>query len=87
MTAPMRLWLGQALREAPNMTLGDMRRRLMEEVQQPPALAFAPLGTPFKRPSRAVLAEPLPRPGFTMIRGFGGVARCNVRACLTKSFL
>ena len=37
-----------------------LRRRLMEEVQQPPALAFAPLGTPFKRPSRAVLAEALP---------------------------
>jgi alpha-mannosidase len=37
-----------------------LRRRLMEEVQQPPAVAFAPLGTPFKRPSRAVLAEALP---------------------------
>ena len=28
-----------------------LRRRLMEEVQQPPALAFARLGTPFKTPS------------------------------------
>ena len=37
-----------------------LRRRLMEEVQQPPALAFARLGTPFKTPSRTVLAEPLP---------------------------
>ena len=37
-----------------------LRRRLMEEIQQPPALAFARLGTPFKAPSRTVLAEPLP---------------------------
>ena len=33
----------------------------MEEIQQPPALAFARLGTPFKTPSRTVLAEALPR--------------------------
>ena len=37
-----------------------LRRRLMEEIQQPPALAFARLGTPSKTPSRTVLAEALP---------------------------
>ena len=37
-----------------------LRRRLAEEIQQPPALAFAPLGTPFQRPSQTILAEPLP---------------------------